>query len=159
MKKLLIVESPSKIKTIAKFLGSDFRIMSTMGHVKDLPTKKTGVTINGSIDIEYVPIEDKESVIADICKEARTADVIYLAPDPDREGEIIAWHISEAIKETSKNKKDIYRITFNEITKPAITHALESLSEIDTRELPHNRHDVFLTDGLVMKFPRYYGKR
>jgi DNA topoisomerase I len=131
MKKLLIVESPAKIKTIAKFLGKEFRIMSTMGHVMDLPTKKIGVTINGSIDIEYVPLEGKESVINDICKEARTADVIYLAPDPDREGEIIAWHISEAIKEASKNKKEIYRITFNEITKPAIVAALETLSSID----------------------------
>jgi DNA topoisomerase-1 len=135
MKKLLIVESPAKIKTIAKFLGSEFRIMSTMGHIKDLPTKKLGVTINDSIDIDYVPIEGKESTIADICKAARNADVIYLAPDPDREGEIIAWHVSEAIKEHTKKKKEVYRITFNEITKPAVLHALESLSEIDAKRV------------------------
>jgi len=131
MKKLLIVESPAKIKTIAKFLGKEFRIMSTMGHVKDLPTKRIGVSVDGKIDIEYVPIENKDKIIADICKEARTADAIYLAPDPDREGEIIAWHISESIKDTSKKKKNIYRITFNEITKTAVLNALEQLSEID----------------------------
>ncbi len=131
MKKLLIVESPAKIKTIAKFLGKDFRIVSTMGHIKDLPTKRTGITINGSINLEYEPIEGKESVIKDICKEAKNADIIYLAPDPDREGEIIAWHVSEAIKECTRQKKDIYRITFNEITKPAVLNALEQLSEIN----------------------------
>jgi len=131
MKKLLIVESPAKIKTLAKFLGNEFRIMSTMGHVKDLPTKRTGITINGSIDIEYVPLEGKDSVIADICKEARNSDVIYLAPDPDREGEIIAWHIGEAIKSASKKKLHIYRIAFNEITKPAVLNAIEHVSDID----------------------------
>lgn len=135
MKKLLIVESPAKIKTIAKFLGNEFRIMSTMGHVMDLPTKKTGVTINGSIDIEYVPIEGKETVINDICKEARTADIIYIAPDPDREGEIIAWHIDNAIKNAVKKKKDIYRITFNEITKPAVLNAIEHTADIDLKKV------------------------
>ena len=116
MKKLLIVESPAKIKTISKFLGKDFKIMSTMGHVKDLPTKKTGVTINGSINIDYVPIENKDKTIAEICKAASAADEIYLAPDPDREGEIIAWHVEQEIKKVAKKAK-IHRITFNEITK------------------------------------------
>lgn len=135
MKKLLIVESPAKIKTIAKFLGNEFRIMSTMGHIMDLPTKKAGVTINGTIDIEYVPLEGKENVINDICKEAKTADVIYLAPDPDREGEIIAWHVSESIKDTLKGKKEIFRITFNEITKPAVLNAIEHVSSIDAEKV------------------------
>ena len=98
MKKLLIVESPAKIKTITKFLGKEFKIMSTMGHIKDLPPKKLGVTVNGGVNIEYVTIVNKDKVIADICKEARTADEIFLAPDPDREGEIIAWHIGKKLK-------------------------------------------------------------
>lgn len=135
MKKLLIVESPAKIKTITKFLGDEFHIMSTMGHVMDLPTKKTGVTVDDSINIEYVPIEGKESVINDICKEARTSDVIYLAPDPDREGEIIAWHIENAIKDAVKKKKDIYRIAFNEITKPAVLQAIEHTSDVDIKRV------------------------
>src|SRR4029078_11351004 len=122
MKKLLIVESPSKIKTISKFLGKEFVIMSTLGHIKDLPSKTLGVTINNdkSISIEYVTIKNKDKVIADICKQATTADEIYLAPDPDREGEIIAWHIEQEIKKVAKKKTPIYRISFNEITKNAI---------------------------------------
>ncbi|HEV2917399.1 MAG TPA: type I DNA topoisomerase [Candidatus Babeliales bacterium] len=135
MKKLLIVESPAKIKTIAKFLGKEFRIMSTMGHIKDLPAKKTGVKINKTIDIEYVPLEGKESVIADICREAKNSDIIYLAPDPDREGEIIAWHVQQAIKEKVKSPKEMYRITFNEITKPAILQALKDVSSIDEKRV------------------------
>ena len=126
MKKLLILESPGKIKTINKFLGNEFKIMSTMGHIKDLPPKKLGVTINGSIEIEYVPIADKEKTIADICKAASTASEIYLAPDPDREGEIIAWHIEQEILKVVKNKNNIHRITFNEITQPAILQAIKT---------------------------------
>lgn len=130
-KKLLIVESPAKIKTISKFLGKEFRIMSTLGHIKDLPPKKLGVTINGGIDIEYVVIEDKDKIIADICKEASTSSDIYLAPDPDREGEIIAWHIGGEIEKVVKSKKQIHRIAFNEITEPAIKEAIANPGEID----------------------------
>ncbi len=132
MKKLLIVESPAKIKTISKFLGSDFRIMSTVGHIMDLPPKKVGVTLtDDTIELEYVPLANKERVIADICKAAATSDEIFLAPDPDREGEIIAWHIGEEIKKLIKDKSRIHRITFNEITKPAIQQAIQEKSHID----------------------------
>lgn len=134
MKKLLIVESPAKIKTIQKFLGKEWTIMSTVGHIKDLPPKKIGITINEkdkSITLEYVTIKDKEKVISDICKQASTADDIYLAPDPDREGEIIAWHIGKEIEKVVKNKKKIHRIVFNEITKPAITESVEHPGHID----------------------------
>ena len=135
MKKLLIVESPAKIKTIAKFLGSDFRIMSTMGHVKDLPTRRLGVTVNGSIELEYEPIEGKEKIIAEICKEGRKADEIYLAPDPDREGEIIAWHIEQELKKVVKDPKKIHRIAFNEITKPAVQQAIREPADVDLKKV------------------------
>jgi len=135
MKKLLIVESPAKIKTIQKFLGKDFVIMSTLGHIKDLPPKKIGVSIENGIELEYVPIEGKEKIIADICKAAATSDVIYLAPDPDREGEIIAWHIGKEIERILKGKEKIHRITFNEITKPAILAALEHVSDVDIEKV------------------------
>lgn len=136
MKKLLIVESPSKIKTISKFLGKEFVIMSTLGHIKDLPTKKLGVTIHdGTIDIDYVTIENKEKVIADICKQAATADEIYLAPDPDREGEIIAWHIEQEIKKVAKKKCVISRISFNEITKEAILNAVHKGETVDLQKV------------------------
>jgi len=132
MKKLLIVESPAKIKTIAKFLDKSFKIMSTMGHVKDLPPKKLGVTAKGdTFVIEYVPIKDKDRVIADIAKEAHNAQEIFLAPDPDREGEIIAWHIAKEIEKVIKKGTHIYRIAFNEITKPAIQEAIAHPSHIN----------------------------
>lgn len=131
MKKLLIVESPAKIKTISKFLGSDFKIMSTVGHIKDLPQKELGVTFNKEIKIDYVVMEGKEKTINDIKKEASKADVIYLAPDPDREGEIIAWHVEQEINKVVKDKDNIHRITFNEITKSAIEEAVAHPSTVD----------------------------
>lgn len=135
MKKLIIVESPAKIKTISKFLGKEFVIMSTMGHIKDLPTKEVGITINDDeITLQYVPLEGKSKVIADICKQARNADAIFLASDPDREGEIIAWHIGNEIEKVNKNDV-IKRISFNEITKPAILEALAHPGEIDLKKV------------------------
>ncbi|HJM69031.1 MAG TPA: type I DNA topoisomerase [Candidatus Babeliales bacterium] len=135
MKKLLIVESPAKIKTISKFLGRDFKIMSTVGHIKDLPSKSIGISIGDTINLEYVTLEGKEKVIADICKQASVSDEIYLAPDPDREGEIIAWHIEEEIKRVAPKHAKIHRITFNEITKPAIIESLEHLSNVDMEKV------------------------
>ena len=135
MKRLLIVESPAKIKTISKFLGREFKIMSTMGHVKDLPSKEIGVTMNDTIEITYVPIDGKEKTIVEICKAASTADEIFLAPDPDREGEIIAWHIGQEIKKVAPKKARIHRISFNEITAPAVKQAIESPSVIDEEKV------------------------
>lgn len=135
MKKLLIVESPAKIKTISKFLGKDFKIMSTIGHIKDLPTKELGIDMTDGIVIDYVVLENKQKVINDICKAAQNADEIFLAPDPDREGEIIAWHIAQEIKKAIKKGSKIHRITFNEITKPAIIEALEHPTEIDMQKV------------------------
>lgn len=130
-KKLLIVESPAKIKTISKMLGKDFKIMSSVGHIKDLPTSKSGITMTDkSIDLEYVTIKNKDKVIKDIVKEAKSSQEIYIAPDPDREGEIIAWHIQEEVKKVAKPEQ-IHRVTFNEITKPAVTTALENPRHVD----------------------------
>ncbi len=134
MKKLLIVESPAKIKTISKFLGADFKIMSTIGHIKDLPAKKLGVTINGSIELEYVTIKDKDKVIKDIVSHAKRAQEIYLAPDPDREGEIIAWHVEQEVNKFL-DPQHIHRITFNEITKPAITQAIQHPAHVDLQKV------------------------
>ena len=125
--KLIIVESPAKIKTISKFLGKDYKIMSTLGHVKDLPSKQTGVTINEKthkIELDYEVLKDKSKVITDICSQAKDSSEIFLATDPDREGEIISWHIGQEIEEIFSDPSKIYRITFNEITKPAILDAI-----------------------------------
>src|SRR5690349_5930244 len=131
MKKLLIVESPAKIKTISKFLGKDFKIMSTVGHIIDLPPKRIGVSVdNKEINIEYEVMSGKDKVIADIISQAKKSDEVYLAPDPDREGEIIAWHVEQEIEKVLPEEK-IFRITFNEITKSAIVEALEHPSKVD----------------------------
>jgi len=136
MPKLLIVESPAKIKTITKFLGADFKIMSTFGHIMDLPENKLGVTITPEqhIELEYVPLADKAEVIAQICKQARACDEVYLASDPDREGEIISWHIGQEIAKVLK-KGVMHRITFNEITKPAVEKAISDKREIDLNKV------------------------
>jgi len=131
MKKLLIVESPGKIKTISKFLGKDFTVLSTMGHIKDLPANKLGVTMEPNITLDYVVLDKKDKVIADIKKEAKKADEILLAADPDREGEIIAWHVAQELASVVKDSSKIRRITFNEITKPAIEAALEKQTTIN----------------------------
>lgn len=131
MKKLLIVESPGKIKTILKFLGSDFKVMSTVGHIKDLPTKTLGIKMTDkTIDVEYVTLKDKDKVIADIVKAAKNSDEIYLAPDPDREGEIIAWHVEQEVNKVASEEK-IHRISFNEITKTAILDAIAHPAKVD----------------------------
>lgn len=134
MKKVLIVESPAKIKTIKKFLGPEFRILSTMGHIKDLPSKKMGVT-RDPIEIEYVTLDGKEKTIAELCKAAAGADAVYLAPDPDREGEIIAWHAAQDIEKVLKNKDAIHRVSFNEITKSAVTEAIANPYSIDMKKV------------------------
>ncbi len=134
MKRLLIVESPAKIKTIKKFLGDNYKIMSTMGHIKDLPTKEMGVT-RDPITLTYVAIDKKDKTIAELCKAAQSVDEVYLAPDPDREGEIIAWHVYESIKKLVKDPKKIYRISFNEITKSAVIDAIEHPHSIDMQRV------------------------
>jgi DNA topoisomerase-1 len=135
MKKLLIVESPAKIKTIAKFLGKDFKIMSTVGHIKDLPARQLGIKMNGTVELEYVVLENKGKVIADICKEAHGAAEVFLAPDPDREGEIIAWHIAQEIAKVLSPSAQMYRITFNEITQSALEQALLEPRAIDANKV------------------------
>jgi DNA topoisomerase I len=134
MKKLLIVESPAKIKTIAKFLGNEFTIMSTVGHIKDLPKKTLGITMGNTIELEYVAIDKKDKIIKDLVKEAKNSDEIYLAPDPDREGEIIAWHVEQEFLKVTKPEK-IHRISFNEITKSAITEAIAHPSKVDIKKV------------------------
>jgi DNA topoisomerase-1 len=134
MKKLLIVESPAKAKTITKFLGKDFFVTSTMGHIKDLPEKKIGVEIdkNCNIKIDYEILKKKDKTIKEIKKAAIKAEEIYLAPDADREGEIIALHAKEVVEEVIKSKKvKIKRVTYNEISKKAIMNAIEKARDID----------------------------
>lgn len=134
-KSLIIVESPAKAKTITKYLGRGYTVMASVGHVKDLPTSKLGVDIEREFTPHYVTIKGKAKVLSDIKKKAEEVDKVYLAPDPDREGEAIAWHIAQEIggKSKKKNNERIFRVLFNEITESAIKRALQSPGQIDMK--------------------------
>jgi len=134
-KSLIIVESPTKAKTITKYLGRGYTVMASVGHIKDLPTSKLGVDLDHNFKPQYVTIKGKSKVLADIKKKAEAADKIFLAPDPDREGEAIAWHLAEELRGKSKKKSDgrVFRVLFNEITERAIKQALQSPGQIDMK--------------------------
>lgn len=123
-KNLVIVESPAKAKTLQKYLGTGFKIEASVGHVKDLPTSKMGVDLENGFKPEYVITKGKDKVIDRIRQNAAVANKIYLAPDPDREGEAIAWHLASELQDLGVSDK-IYRATFNEITRRAVQEALE----------------------------------
>jgi DNA topoisomerase-1 len=127
-KSLVIVESPSKAKTINKFLGKNFKVEASVGHIIDLPKSKFGVNIEEGFKPQYIKIRGKEKIIKHLRTAAAKAGKVYLATDPDREGEAIAYHISSIL---DRDKKDIKRVEFNEITEKAITDAFESPREID----------------------------
>lgn len=127
-KNLVIVESPAKAKTIEKFLGKDFKVESSYGHIADLPSKELGVDVEGSFDPKYIVSDDKKAVVKKLKSLAKKAETVWLASDEDREGEAIAWHLAETLKlDKSKTK----RIVFNSITKKAVTTAIENPREID----------------------------
>lgn len=127
-KYLVIVESPAKVKTIKKFLGSNYEVMASMGHVRDLPKSQIGIDPSNDFEPKYITIRGKGDLIASLKKEAKKAEKIYLATDPDREGEAISWHLIYALK---LEGKPVYRITFNEITKNAVKESLKHPREID----------------------------
>ena len=126
--KLVIVESPAKANTIKKFLGGSTKVMASMGHIRDLPKSKLGVSIENDFEPEYINIRGKGDLIKELKKEAKKAKKIFIATDPDREGEAIAWHLAK-ILESEKDK--ITRVTFNEITKNAVKKAIKEPREID----------------------------
>ncbi len=127
-KNLVIVESPAKAKTIKKFLGSNYKIEASMGHVRDLPKSQLGVDVDHDFEPKYITIRGKGELLTKLKKEAKKANKIYLATDPDREGEAISWHLYHALK-NDDNK--VYRITFNEITKDAVKGSIKAAREID----------------------------
>ncbi len=128
-KKLVIVESPTKVKSITKFLGKDYIVMASMGHVRDLPRKKFAVDTENDFNPEYVIIPKSRKIVAKLRKTADKVDTVYLAPDPDREGEAIAWHLSELL--TKKKKVNMRRVSFNEITREGILKAFKKPGRID----------------------------
>jgi len=125
---LIVVESPTKVKTIKKYLGSDFEVCASMGHIKDLPKSKLGIDPDKHFEATYGVIESRKKVVTNLKKAAKNAEHIYLAPDPDREGEAIAWHIAEEI---GTKKKNIHRVLFNDLTKKTIMDAMDHPLELD----------------------------
>ncbi len=126
--KLVIVESPSKAKTIGKYLGNDYRVEACMGHLRDLPKSTMGVDIEADFAPQYIPLKGKESIISELKSAAKKADCVYLATDPDREGEAISWHLKELFELPDEKTK---RVTFNEITKQVVTRSINEPREID----------------------------
>jgi len=127
---LVIVESPTKVKTIKKFLGSNYVVKASQGHVRDLPKSQLGIDVENGFEPKYITIRGKGDILAELRKEVKKADKIYLATDPDREGEAISWHLMNALK-LAENDKKVYRITFNEITKSAVKESIKNAREID----------------------------
>ncbi len=128
---LVIVESPAKVKTIKKFLGTNYEVDASNGHVRDLPKSQMGIDVEHDFDPKYITIRGKGDILAKLRKEVKKADKIYLATDPDREGEAISWHLMKALKLDEMNDKQVYRISFNEITKNAVKTSLKTPREID----------------------------
>ena len=127
-KYLVIVESPAKVKTIKKFLGKNYEVAASNGHVRDLPKSQLGVDVEHDFEPKYITIRGKGDILANLRKEVKKADKVYLATDPDREGEAISWHLSKALK---LEGKDVNRISFNEITQSAVKASLKQPRDID----------------------------
>ena len=127
-KELVIVESPSKAKTIEKYLGGNYKVTASMGHLRDLPKSKLGVDLVHGFQPEYIPVKDKKDLIDELKKESKKAPVVYLATDPDREGEAISWHLKELLGLSDEKAK---RVTFNEITKKVVTESIQHPRGID----------------------------
>jgi DNA topoisomerase-1 len=127
-KPLVVVESPTKVRTIKKYLGKDYNVAATVGHIKDLPAKDLGIDIENDFTPQYRTIPGKSKVLTQLKSAAKDATDIYLAPDPDREGEAIAWHTSEVLK---KRGRRFHRVLFHELTKKAILEAMQKAQDLD----------------------------
>src|SRR3982751_443418 len=135
-KALVVVESPAKAKTINKYLGRDYKVIASMGHIRDLPKSKLGVDVDNDFAEEYESIATRKKVIKELKDAAKDASDIYVATDPDREGEAIGWHLAE---ELAGRKRKIHRLTFNEITKKAIQEAISKPGIIDKKMVDAQR--------------------
>src|SRR6476646_9252309 len=133
---LVIVESPAKAKTIGKYLGRGYRVKATVGHIMDLPEKKLGIDIENGFEPDLVPIPGKEKTIADLKDAAKDSREIFIATDPDREGEAIAYHVAEQIKpKRGQATVPVKRVLFHEITRDAVQNAIQQAGEIDDRKV------------------------
>ena len=127
-KYLVIVESPAKVKTIKKFLGANYEVAASNGHVRDLPKSSLGIDVDGDYEPKYITIRGKGDILSNLRKLVKKSDKVFLATDPDREGEAISWHLAQAL---NIEEKDINRISFNEITKNAVKTSIKNPRKID----------------------------
>ena len=127
-KKLIIVESPTKAKTISKMLGSDYKVIASVGHLRDLPKSKMGIDIDNNFEPQYINVRGKGDIIKELKKQAKKSDIVLLATDPDREGEAISWHIASIL---GLNIDEKIRVEFNEITKGKVKEAINHPRIID----------------------------
>jgi len=155
-KGMIVVESPTKVKTLQKFLGDDYIIKASVGHVKDLPEGELGVDIEKDFHPQYVTIAGKKKVLGELKKASQKVKNIYLGPDPDREGEAIAWHIAEEIDGKDKN---IYRVLFNEITKNAVLEALKKPGSYSNRNSRPSRPGGFWIVWWGIRSALFSGRR
>ena len=144
-KQLIVVESPTKVRTIQKYLGNKFTVAATVGHIKDLPEKELGIQIEEGFKPIYETIRGKEKIIRHLKKVAQSVDTIYLAPDPDREGEAIAWHTAEVLK---KKGRTFHRVLFHELTEKAIRAAMSAPESLN-RQRFESQQARRLLDRLV----------
>ena len=130
-KDLVVVESPAKARTVGRFLGSEYEVVASIGHVRDLPKRKLGVDVDNGFEPTYVIADGKESVLKDIKKSLASAKIVYLATDPDREGEAIAWHLVEALGLNEMKDVELRRVVFHEITRSAVEEAFADYRDLD----------------------------
>mgnify|MGYP000924254995 CR=1 FL=1 len=158
-KNLVIVESPAKAKTIGKYLGPDYEVMASMGHLRDLPKSKIGIDFENDFKPDYRAIRGKEDIIKSLKKAADKADMVYLATDPDREGEAISWHLKYLLDLDDAKTR---RVTFNEITKSAVKASIKQARDIDMNLVDEQQARRCLSEENFQAFRRdqiiFYGK-
>src|SRR5207248_1917519 len=145
---IVIVESPAKAKTINKYLGPGYEVVASLGHVRDLPKTRFGIDIEGGWIPTYRDLKDRKDVLASLKKHSAASDIVYLAPDPDREGEAIAWHLKEAL---GLDDDKTLRVTFNEITKRAVQEAFSHPGQIDMDKVKAQEARRFLDRAVGYK--------
>lgn len=155
-KYLVIVESPAKAKTIGKYLGPAYQVKACMGHLRDLPKSKLGVDVENDFEPNYRPIKGKEDIIRDLKQAAKESDAVYLATDPDREGEAISWHLKQLL---DLPEDRTFRVTFNEITRKVVTESIRQPGTLTRTWWTPSRPGVSWTASWAMSCPRCCGKR
>ena len=155
-KNLVIVESPAKAKTISKILGRNYKVVASVGHIRDLPKSRLGVDVENNFEPDYINIRGKGPLIKELRKEAKNSEVVFLATDPDREGEAISWHLAHIL---GLDAEKPIRVEFNEITKEKIKQAIKTPRALDTDLIDAQQARRVLDRLVGYKISHYYGRK